>query len=313
MASLISALSLLILVLANGCFTLPVVDDLTTEHRFTLGLVPDDDTTVVPHLMPKRSSNDYMGFEMPSSADSQLEEKLSRVLRIFDEHFGSESFKFTTETSRTDKHDDDDLLYTTVEPISTVHEFKSRSVQVESENGTKTEPESDKRKMQVELTTNYMPSFVSSSSSSSVVVPEVYTSESSTSTSTSTEKYTGLLTDEQKYGEEVEQPPKTPGKTLRRKPIQPPVTETRPSEDRSVDRSQVDSREPFVPTAVFYQDVLTKVSNYPSGLMSLDETNDVVTGRPVGFSSTTMENKKEQKPLKQGEESPLTEEAKPDH
>lgn len=43
MASFISALALLILVLANNCFTLPVIDE--QSSRPTLSLVTDDLTT----------------------------------------------------------------------------------------------------------------------------------------------------------------------------------------------------------------------------------------------------------------------------
>jgi len=229
MASFIASLSLFVLILSNGCFTLPIVDeqlwtstflplnhDLTTDSVFNLRFVPENETNVLPDLEIKRSSDEHMGFEASTSLPGLWEANVVRASRTFDELSTSQPWTFTNERSRTDVHQD--LLFPTVEPTTQVDNFERRSLNSEFENGTETG--NDKQQMQVELTTNVMPSFVSTSS---VVVPQVYVLKSSTSTST--EKYTGLLKDENEHVQEEEQvQPKKFIKTVR-KPASTPAPE----------------------------------------------------------------------------------------
>jgi len=104
MASFISALSLLILVLVNGYFAIPVFDesarssfhdDLTTEHAVNLRYVPDDEATGLP-MEPKRPTGEYMGLKMTPSSDG-LSENAARVLGVFHPSFDFDQSKFTTE------------------------------------------------------------------------------------------------------------------------------------------------------------------------------------------------------------------------
>jgi len=132
MASFIPALSIFILVLFNGCFTLPIVvdeqlssstfpslnDDLTTEHALNLRLVPDNETSVLPDIDKKGLIDEHMGFEMSTSFYNSPVEKVGRALRTFDELTVTESITFTTESSLPDKRDHDDLSFTTIEPTT---------------------------------------------------------------------------------------------------------------------------------------------------------------------------------------------------
>jgi len=289
MTSFISALSLLILVLANGYFTLPVVDDhlssstfsslhddLTTEHAFNLRLVPDEETTEFLHTVTPRSFNEHMEFEVTTSANSLLEENASRASRIFDEHFTFEPSTFTTKESHTDKRDHHDFSSTTVESFID-------------------DDDMNKREMKIESTTRDM-------LFTSTVAPELYTTK--LPISTSTKKYTGLLKDEKEYEEEYkEYTPERPIKSSRTGSFKPkPQPEDKSEEDskfatttKSKFDSNEDSKEPTAPTAVFDQDALKKLSNIPNDIMILDENNDVVTSSLEKFLTTTIENTKGQK------------------
>jgi len=283
MASFISALSLFILILSSGCFTSPIIDkqlsnprlpslndDLTTEQAFHLRLIPDDE---------------HMGFPISTSVDGLSEEKATRALHTFDEFSTSEPITFTTEQSVPDKREHDDLSFTTIKPIIQVTELKQRSFIDELENKI----ENDKREMQVELTTNDMLLFTSTSSA---IAPELYTSESSTSIST--EKYPDLIENENEHEQTTKYM-----KTL-----------TKQSKVQLKDKSEEEST---ILTTVFDQEALNKISNVPNNLMILDENNDIVTGLPDKISTFTMANKKEQKTLNQGKESSHFEEKESNH
>jgi len=294
MASFISALSLFLLILSNGCFTSPIIDkqlssptfsslydDLTTEPTFNLRLVPNDETSVLPDIDKKRSIDEHMGFPISTEVDGLSEEKAARALRIFDEFSTSEPMTFTTEQSIPDKRDHDDLSFTTIKPITQVTKLKQRSFLSELENKT----ENDKREMQVELTTNDMLLFTSTSSA---VAPELYKSESSISTST--EKYPDLIQNEQttKY-------------------MKTPKSEVTLTKQKSEEESTV-------PTTLFDQEALNKISNVSNDLTILDENNDiVVTGLPDNISTFIMKNIKEEKILNQGKESSHSEEKESNH
>jgi len=329
MASFISALSLLILVLVNGYLTLPLVDektsnlrfpslndDLTTERTFNTRFISDDEIIVVQNTQDKRSSDEHIGVEISTSADRLLEENVFQPLKTREveadkretdkrevdadkretDKREAEADKREVETDKredtadkreveTDKRGHHEFLFTTVEPVTSVNEFKIRKVEVEDEP--------DKREMEVELTTSYMPSFTSTSS---ILAPELYTS---------TKQYIGLLKDEKVH--EVEEEPPKEFITTENETTKPKLAEIKKSKDHS-------EEELNAPTAVFDQEALKKVSNVPNDFMVLDENNDaVVTGVPNMLPTSTMEYKKELIPLKQGKQSSYSEEKKSNH
>jgi hypothetical protein len=120
MTSVIPAFSLFVLVLASGCFTLPIVDwsstlssfgdDVTTEKIFV------SDST--PELELRRLSNEYRGFNMPTSTENKLPEDFSQVSYMAHEHSASERFTIepTTERIVVPKRDAKDS-YAVDEPI----------------------------------------------------------------------------------------------------------------------------------------------------------------------------------------------------
>jgi len=216
---------------------------------------------------------------MSTSLDNLSEEHSSRAPRTLDEFSTSEPL--TTEHSLTDKPDHDDLLFTTVEPTTQVNEHERRSLTTKLEE--ETESETDKREIQVELTTIDIPSFTSTSSA---VAPQFYTSESSTST----EKYTGRIKDE-------EEQPKQYTEMQRR----PTVKSQEISTKKSKVQSEEDLNESIVPTTVFHQEALSKISNVSNDFMILDENNDVVvTDLPDKLSTTTIKKNDNQNQLNQG-------------
>jgi len=324
MASFISALSLLILVLVNGYLTLPLVDektsnlrfpslndDLTTERTFNTRFISDDELIAVQNTKDKRSSDEHIGVEISTSADRLLEENVFQPLKTREVEADKretdkrevDADKREVETDKredkavkreveadkreveTDKRGHHEFLFTTVEPVTSVNEFKIRKVEVEDEP--------DKREMEVELTTSYMPSFTSTSS---ILAPELYTS---------TKQYIGLLKDEKVH--EVEEEPPKEFITTEKETTKPKLAEIKKSKDHS-------EEELNAPTAVFDQEALKKVSNVPNDFMVLDENNDVVvTGVSNILPTSTMEYKKELIPLKQGKQSSYSEEKKSDH
>jgi len=316
MASFISALSLLILVLANGYFAIPLFnepssspflslhDDLTTENPLELRSVPDnDETTESPTMEHVRATDEDMGSEMSTSGDNLSEENASQPSRMFDESFTSEPMTFTSEKSSMEERDFKDLSFTTVEPFT--HSIEHERRELESEKDTETDEEnkvppevvSGKRDIPIESTTISMLSFTSTSSA---VAPQFYTSESSTTTlppqfntlETSTKNFTGFLKDDKEHDEETEKPIKT----LKKQP-----TKTKFQSDE----------ESFAPIAVLDQQASKEVSPVSNGVMILDENNDlVVTATPDKLSKINTENKKQ---LNQGEKSTHSEEKKSDN
>jgi len=351
MASFIAALSLFILVIFNGCFTLPIAneqissstisslnDDLTTGKAINLRSVLDDEIRVLPDIDKKDSKDEHMGFEVSTSVDDLSKEKDARVLRKVNELSTSEPITSTNGQSSNNKRHHDDLSFTTVEPITHVAQLKQRgfSNEVDNENDIN----NNKQETEVELTTNDMLLFTSTSSA---VAPELYTSESSTLISTSTEKHIALPKHEPEPEPELEPKPKLelepkPKPELGPKPKPKPEPELEPEhEEKSEqeqtttyakiqrkatpkskvqleDKSEEDSKESAVPTTVFIHETSDKILNIPNGFLILEENIDiVVTGLPNNISTSTIENKKEEKPLNQGKESLHTEEKKPNY
>jgi len=285
MTSFISTLSLLVLVLATSCFTLPIVveeqslrsllplfpDDFTTgktdQHKmssFDMRLVHDDETTDLPKFHSDRSLTDTW--------DTQTSTFANRESRTFDKlDDTSEPFTSTTEHSFHER-DLDGLWFSTTETNTNVNEHKSRSIIMEDEN--------DKRDF-LESTTSYMPSFPSTSSA---VAPEFYKYESTTLTG----KYIGHLKDE--TDDDSEKDSKKGVNTQRKSNSILKVTTT-----KSKVESQDDSKELNFPIAQLDQNSLDRVSNVPNDVMHLEEHNDVVTDIPQQLSTTTIKNKKERK------------------
>jgi len=284
MSSFISALSLFILILSNGYLTLPInneqlwnstfssLNNLTNEQKFNLRLVSENEISVFPHLDKNHPSDEHIGFEISTPVNNLSEENEARAPRTLDDFFTSEptittekyfndkrdyddSFltsseptTYTTEQSHSDKRDYDDLSFTTDEPTTQTAVLERRTFTDELET------ETDKREIQVELTTNDILLFTSTSSA---VAPELYTTE--LLTSTSTEKYTGLLKYENEHHEEEEHEQEQSTKymkTLRKT--------TKISKIQSEDQSEEDSKEPTAPIAVFDQEALNKIPHVPS-------------------------------------------------
>lgn len=302
MASFISALSLFILILSHGCFTLPIINqqlssstsnnDLTTEQALNLRLVADDETDVLPDTEKKNFNDEHIGFQISTSANGLSEEKTTQEIHTLNQFSTSKSTIYTNEQSSNDNHDH--LSFPTVEPIIQIVELQQQPFinDLETKN--------DKQETEIELTTSDLILFPSTSSSvvpklskssSSSVAPQIFTSQSSTSSSKSTEKYSDLLKDDNEHDHDQEQTTKTI-KTKTKSEIQPKV------------QLEENSKESTVPTAVFDQEALKKIVNIPNDYLILDENNDiVVTGLPSRISTSTMKNKNEQKSLNQGKES----------
>jgi len=304
MTSFTSTVSLLVLVLATSCFTLPILeehfssssvpsvnDEFTTsqtkEHEmnlFDMRSTFHDATTEFPHFHSERTLNEELDFHPTTSVNQgESEENSSRSPRMFDDLSTSESFTFTTQESLSalehKQHESTNLSFATAEP--------------------KDDSDMDKREFEVELTTNYMPSFTLSSSD---VSPRLYTSESSTSTSTSTstpastststEKYTGLLKGDTQR-EEDEEPKKwtkTEKKvtTTRKSKLQSEdkseedtkMTTTKRSKVHTEDKSEEDTKDSNFPVAQLDQEPSKNQAIYPDNIMILEKSTDVVTVLP---------------------------------
>jgi hypothetical protein len=316
MNTFISALSLL--VLATGCFTLPVVreefssstfpllNDFTTSKTngdemasFHMRLIPDEETSDAPDLHRKRSFTDEFNTESSTFTNIPRFNKIdSKPSTFITGHEHEHSFHV---------RDGSDFLFNNVESHTEVTEHERRDVTtMENESEPEDAGEPEKRDF-FESTTSYMPSFTSTSSD---VAPQLYTSESST------EKYIGHLKDEQEGEKEIES--------------KKPKTE---------DHSEEDSKELIFPTAKLVPKEFDQVYG-PNYVMHLEKNNEVVTNIPETFPTTTMTDKKEQEPevkpepepepvrkhekkrehvhesepdqLNQGQESSLPEETKPD-
>jgi len=304
MASFVSALSLFILVLFNGCFTLPVINEQLPSSTFS-------------SLYHYSTTGKTVNLRLVSDD----EETAAQELRTLNQLSTSEPITSTYGQSFNHKRDHDDLSFTTVEPITQVTKLKQRSLIREDEDEDKTETkddkrdeykdetetkndkrdedetetENDKREMKVELTTSDMLLFTSTSSA---VAPELYTSESSTSTST--EKYGSPPKNEDEHEHEhrsvfVNDPvPSVPDAPAAVVPVAP---EHHHYESESEQTKDID---------------ILRKSISESELTSTGKSK-IVTGLPDYMSTSTMEYKKEQKPLNQGKESLHTEEKKPNH
>jgi hypothetical protein len=283
MTSFISAVSLLVLVLATGCFTLPIIEEHFSSSTFPSGPIDletknpgpfqhdtldmrstfDDATTEFPHFHSERTLDKELDFHPPTSVNKgEFEENSSRSSRVFDELSTSELFPFTTQESLSDlehkQREYEYLFTTTAEP--------------------KDDSDMDKREFEVELTTNYMPSFTLSSSD---VSPRLYTSESSTSTSTSTEKYTGLLKGDTQREEDEE--PKKWAKTEKsedKSEEDTKITTTKKSKVHTEDKSEEDTKDSKIPVAQLDQELSKNQPIYPDNIMILEKSNDIVTFLP---------------------------------
>lgn len=316
MTSFISAVSLLVLVLATGCFTLPIFEehlssstfsslnnDFTTSHN--MEVTSDYATTEFPHLVAERTFNGELNFQTSTSVNKvEVEEHSSLSPRMFNELSTSEPREFTTQSS--------------------LFDLKHKQREFEDLSATTAEPEDDgndmnKREFQVELTTNYMPSFTSSSSD---VSPRLYTSESSTrgSTSTSTEKYTGLLKGDTPREEEEEES-KSDEDIKKTKP----ESEDKSEEDTKTKKPKLQTeqipKDPNMRTAQLFRDAPYNGPSYPSNVMILEKSTDVVTALPDKLTKPIKKDDEEhehedehksKKPLNQGEKSSLAEKKEQD-
>jgi len=123
-------------------------------------------------------------------------------------------------------------------------------------------------------------------------------------------KYIGLLKDQDKYEEEYKEERPTKYIKYQRRPSKEYETSTtQKSEVYSEEKSpSEDSKDSLIPTAIFDQQALDKVS-IPNDFLIIDEGNDLlVTGLPDKIFPTTMAYKKEAKPLNQGKKPAYTEE-----
>jgi len=179
MASFISALSLFILVLSNGCFTLPILDEqfptptyssmvdgVTTGETFNLRSINND---LSSDMHSQHSTNEFMGFDVSTFMNEPMafiHQEPFAEKREFDD------VSFTTVEPFAEKRKYDDVSFTTVEPTTEIAEVGRRSFMNEFENET----EYSTHQMKVESTTKDMLQFTSTSSA---VTPELYTSSSS--------------------------------------------------------------------------------------------------------------------------------------
>jgi hypothetical protein len=306
MASFISVLSLLILVLASGYFSLPVMnefinpplyEDLTTEKAVHLRLVSDDETTEFPTIQNRGESGEHMGFEMSTFDNGLSAENIFRASRMFDERVTSEPWTFTTEKSPIEERAFNDLLLTTAEPITETVEHERRSfkgeIEPEDDATDASEVDTDKRGNPIETTTT-------------------------SSTSTSTKKYTGLLKDDNEREFDSEKPVKTLNKVPTKSKTQVDDTSNETIKSKSPKKSKLSSQEDpedsSAPMLIYDQRPSKDVGIFPNGDMILDENHDAaVTDRTLKISTSDSEKKKEQKPLNQGKKSSDSEEKKSDN
>ena len=260
-----------------------VVPEVTTSEPFT-----STSTTIVPEIS---TSTPFTSTSSPSTTSSS-----TTTTAVVPEISTSTLTTVVPEISSTTPFTSTSSPSTTVVP-----EVSSSTLSTSTESSSTT------------VVPKVIPSkpFTSKSSTlnstSKKVVPKVipskpFTSKSSTSTlkpitSTSTEKYVGHLEDESKFDEEYE--PTTKPTKIQRKSG---VLSTKKSKVRVEDKPE-EKEESTVPTAVFDQQALDKVSNVPTDFLVLDESNDlIVTGLPNQTFTTTNAYKKEEeaKPLSQG-------------
>jgi len=328
MASFICTLSLFLLVLANGYFTLPIHDeflqtstnlpfdiDVTSEHpHLPRELLMNEATTQFLNTEVKETTDALMGMHMTTSTDD-LAESASRESRIWKEMTTFTPSMHPTEEAKADKLGLNNWSMTTIESTTEDEKVHQRDAQpdketeetteVEHENDETTEndttmsgqdqPKNDKREILLDVTTNTL----RLTSASSVVDSELTTEQSSSLTKP--KKFKGLLKDTKDQEQEKEDEEK--------KPIESDKTFKKEKEDDTVQPTE-DSKNTNAPTAQFDKDGMKNVSNYPKEYMDLDENTALtVTLSGSTDSTTTMKYKKGKKPLDQGKESkPVKEE-----
>lgn len=220
MASFISGLSLLILVLINGCFTLPIGEiqfpdftaspndgDFTTENTFTVTTVHGD---ALPHIsgeFPKRSENEGFSFSTETNPTVFTDVKRSSSESDnFDFPTAAGQFESSSEISRLERMNEGSLTFSeatefsaTIPEESELHH--ARRAFSDDDVTTKSIVKSNNREMFPSFTRDSMPLFTSTSSA---VAPELYTSKSVefNSIATSTRKYVGSLVESSEDNEE---------------------------------------------------------------------------------------------------------------
>ncbi|UJR29949.1 hypothetical protein I4U23_017496 [Adineta vaga] len=239
MASYISALSLVILVLISGCFTLPITDsefselttspfaiDLTTEKSFNLRTVVGDEIATTPFSDIKRSENEEIFLE--TTPDSTISTEVKRSLSEHDNidvttvgvEFestsdvsrqermdqgypteGSFTYMGTTEESIKQKRETEDSSIPTYEQTTEILDTITHGHEGDHEKRELKDEGSNDSEKQSQFTTGSIPLFTSTSSA---VAPELYTLEPTdfTSIQTSTRKYVGSFEDVEEENEE---------------------------------------------------------------------------------------------------------------
>jgi len=257
MTKFIVGLSLMVVVLAIGCFTFPL-DESSTSTRsplVTRSFLPDQEKA---DLMESRSFTDGMDLETSTYFASPKSPKLvNQKTRKFGESESSELFPSTTINSFHARGFPVSSMTSAEATTELIHNV--RSVPEEKENETENESETDKREV-FESTTSYMPSFTSTSSA---VAPNYYKSESST------QKYVGRLDETSEEGSEPSKMKKLPESELEL------TTEMNYPIAHPLDPKQADQA-PNLP---------------PNGIMYIEENAMAVTNTPKKFE--TMEKPKE--------------------
>jgi len=318
------------LVLFNGCFTLPVINEQLPSSTFS-------------SLYHYSTTGKTVNLRLVSDD----EETAAQELRTLNQLSTSEPITSTYGQSFNHKRDHDDLSFTTVEPITQVTKLKQRSLIREDEDEDKTETKDDKRdeykdetetkndkrdededetetkddkrEMKVELTTSDMLLFTSTSSA---VAPEFYTSESSTSTST--EKYASPPENENEHehrsvfvNDPVPSVAVAPATVV---PVEPAaVVPVAPApvvplvSAPETERVQIHKSEHHYESESEQTKDIDDIQRKSISELTSTGNSKIVTGLPDNMSTSTMEYKKEQKPLNQGKESLHTEEKKPNH
>jgi hypothetical protein len=288
-------LSLMVVVLAIGCFAFPLEEfSSSTYSPLEIRSLGDQETTEFPSL---RSFTD--GIDIETSTFSYLPvfpKEVSRKQRTFGEFESSESFTSTT-ILPFNLRDVPNLSFTSAEETteSIHHNLRSLPIEKEKEDESESESESDKREV-LELTTSYMPLFTSTSSA---VAPKYYKSESLTST----QKYVGHLDESSEEGSESNKFPKSKFEL---------------------------TTESFFPAAQLDQKAADLFPYIPNGVMILEENTTAVTSIPEKLETTTLKKLKEEgseekfkpkfgrkleseDPLNQGKEPSFTEAPQPDN
>jgi hypothetical protein len=343
MASFSSALAVFILVLFNGCFTLPV-DVYDSTQQNTLGLQFTSNTETNENMgfdvsTPFVTSSNNGKQEQIDSVSTPMEESSTYIAQypvngkqILEDSFSTpmesstypvksvgndkrefeDSFSTPMESEDNDKREyNDDLLLSTTGLNLGITDFDRQDV-TNNLQGESDRENSPKRETKIESTINDM--FLSTSTN---VVQKPPTSQSLISPSKG--KYTGLL--QLDNNNQEEQVPD------QQQELEPEAATTRPfnnfklfrqvqakSELRSIDQIPSDtgveqsSTESTPRTAIYDQKPLDSFAPNLSGVMILDDNNTmVVTDIPSLLSTSTKTIEKQEVPLNQGKESLYTE------